>query len=257
MSVEDSGDKADLKCIFCGKTISAKEAVRYSGALSCNDCAMKQEPVRQFNERPYYIAAAIGCLLGVLAMAYATVHAALYAQVGLSYYYPPLDLYFISLIVAVPLQSLGLYALNHSEPKRASLLFPVLGLFACIVFGLSLADFLIAGPSYVTEGHIDVFAKGYSYYPSVGTVLVLFYLGAGCSILLETGRSKIEYRSVAAGGLYLLASGLLLFPLALPPVGFIHSTMYFTALLFFSTKRDVREPQPLETLGYTPVGSES
>lgn len=234
--------------------MSPAEAVRYRGALSCKDCALSQKPVKEFNETPYYSLASFGCLVGLIATLYAMLHALQYAHQGPSIYVPPLVIYLGALFISVPLQSLGLLALNRVDlPKVAAVSF-IVGILATAILVASLYDWLTTGPYYLVEEVVLI--KDYYYYGWANFMYVLFIFTAGAGILLYVGRISIENSAIATAGLYFLAGGLNPFGYVLPPVGPVHSLLYAVAFIFFFTRKEVNERQPVETLDYRTVAAQ-
>lgn len=253
MNSEEMEDST-LKCIFCGRKVSPEDAVRYRGALAHRECALAQEPVKEFKETPFYMLAAVGCLIGLVAALYITLHALQYAYLGPSAYLPPLVLYLTAFMLSIPLQSLGLLALNRVELQEVGVLSLAIGIVSTGVFGASLYDRLVTGPYFLLEEMI--LPKGYTYYGWAVILYILFLGVAGIGIMLYVGRTKIQNTTVAAVGLYLLMAGLVPFGYTMPPVGFVHALLYAAAFVFFFTREDTVEREPVETLDYSNIRAE-
>ena len=191
--------------------------------------------------------------MGLTIALYALVHTLKFANVGPAFYYPPLDLYFAAFMVSVPLQAIGFYALNRMDLRRLAIVIVVVGIVTIAALGWSLYDFVFAGPSYRLEGTFTIMPKGYNYYPTAGGLLFLFHLAAGSSVLLSLGRKKVENLAIATGALYLLGGGLAVFSYLVPPVAFLHAFMYAVAFIFFFTREDTKEKEPVETVRYQAV----
>jgi phosphotransferase system glucose/maltose/N-acetylglucosamine-specific IIC component len=101
-----------------------------------------------------------------------------------------------------------------------------------------------------------ILPKGYVYYGWAVILYILFLGVAGIGIMLYVGRTKIQNTTVAAVGLYLLMAGLVPFGYTMPPVGFVHALLYAVAFVFFFTREDTVEREPVETLDYSNVRAE-
>jgi hypothetical protein len=243
-----------LKCVFCGRELSPDTAVRFRGALACQECAASHREVRRFNEAPFYAAAALGCLIGLINVLYAMADALQYAPLGPTIYEPPLQLYFTLFILSVPLQAMGLYALHRVELHKAGILTLLIGLATTAILVVSLYDLMVTGPTYVVNE--TVFFKSFNYYASASAFYALFMLSAGLGIVLYVGRTKIENWTLAAAAMYLIGGGVAPFSYVVPPFGFVHSIAYAFAFIFFFTRRSSEVTEPVESLEYEPIGAD-
>jgi hypothetical protein len=245
--------ESTVKCVFCGKQLEKSEIVRYRGAISCRDCAKEHGPTKQFNERPFYIIAGLGCIIPIPAILYMVIHGLMFAPLP-GPYAPPLTIYFTALIISIPMQAVGLYALNWVELPRAAILTTVLSFVIMLIQTASLYDFIL-GPTYVVES--IAFPKDYLYYSLATTTYTFFMATAGVAILLGLGRTRLDNPAAAAAAMYILGSGTNLFQQILPTVGFVHVFIYAVAFVFFMTREDVNEPESISSVGYHPMDKEA
>lgn len=250
----DSEQETTLKCIFCGKELEKHEIIRYKGALACRDCAHEKGPTKQFNERPFYIIAGLGCIIPIPAILYTVMHGLMFAPLpGL--YSPPLAVYFGAFVISIPLQALGLFALNKTELPRVAILTTVIAIVLTIIQAQALYDFVVLGPTYLGESVI--LAKDFVYYSLAMVTYTLFMVTAGGAILFGLGRTRLDNPAIAAAGMYILGSGTNLFHQLIPAVGFVHVFIYAVAFVFFMTRENVKEPDAIASVGYQPMDAEA
>jgi hypothetical protein len=162
--VENNSNDLVIKCSFCDRELERSEMVRYRGAISCRDCAEKQEPVSNPILRPFVYFAGIGCLIGMLNFIFFTGNYTLYALVYPASYIQPLGPFFAGLTVTVILLAVGLYAINRVYFYIGSLISVLFGILAAASSAFALYDFIVAGPYYEIEGTIHT--KTIGYYPT-------------------------------------------------------------------------------------------
>ncbi|MHA1768309.1 MAG: hypothetical protein ACTSV3_00450 [Candidatus Thorarchaeota archaeon] len=248
MSTE--GDQESiLKCVFCGKRISADEAVRYRGALACRECALAQEKTKQFNERPYSILAGIGCVIVIPTILLMTMHGLMYAPTP--GYVPPLMIFLGGFAISLPLQAAGLFALNRVELPRVAIITVIVALLTTVSMALAVYDLAANGPTYVVES--IVYVKQLTYYSDTMGLYILFCLVAAIGVLLGYSRTRMDNPAIAAGGGYLIASGINIFHPVLPTVGFVHVAIYAILFVFFMTREDIVDPEARTTVAYEPL----
>ena len=254
MSFVVDREKAKLvSCIFCGKELDASTAMRYQGAIACNECILAQKPKGSFEERPFFIIGALGALIGLFEVTIGVLYALVFTPVMFDFYIPPMTFYYCGMTVSVLLQGLGFYALNRELIPAASIACLLTALVSVITQILAIWDLIIGGPYYEIEGMI--LTKGFGYYSLTVTMYALFTLTVGLSIILYVGQTKIENVTVAASGMYLIGASFGSLGFLWPPVGFIHVLMYIAAILFFFTRTDIVMKGPVETLDYQIVES--
>jgi hypothetical protein len=249
----ETARQSSLKCVFCGKEINPEAAVRYRGALACPECAASHREVKQFNETPFYYAASIGCLVGLVNVLYAMMHALQYAWLGPTIYQPPLELYIALFTISVPLQALGLYALHRLELHKVGTVALLVGLITTLTLVVALFDLITTGPAYTLNE--TLFFKSFNYYASASALYALFMLVAGLEIILYIGRTKIENWTLAAAAMYLVGGGTAPFSYVVPPFGIVHSITYALAFIYFFTRRRSIVPEPIETVEYQPMAT--
>ena len=240
-----------LTCIFCGKELSKSDAVRYRGAISCRECALAQEPFKDFKEKPFFLLASVGAIIGLFVVTMTVLHALIFAPMEMGFYVPPMMFYFSGIAIALVLQSFGIYALNRSYIYTASVVGVLVTVASALAQVLAIFDLIVDGPYYVIDS--QVFAKGFGYFSYVTISYTLFSFAVGLGILLHIGRTRIDNVTVLTGAMFLLGGSLGSFSYIWPPVGFLHIIMYAVAFLFFFTKEELLEEEPIETLDYKVV----
>lgn len=253
MTIEGEKDTT-VKCVFCGKELDKDTMVRYRGALACRNCAKEKGPTRQFNERPFYILAAIGCIVAIPTILYTVMHGLILGPLP-GTYSPPMAVYFGGFVISIPFQALGFLALNKTELPKVAILTTILSLGLMAIQAWSLYDFVVNGPTYLVE--TTVHPKDFTYYSLATVTYTLFMATAAGAILIGYGRTNLNNPAVAAGGMYLLGSGTNLFIQILPTVGFFHVFIYAVAFVFFMTRQDVREPDSIASVDYKPMDAEA
>lgn len=247
----DSEKSTILTCTFCGKELSKDEMVRYRGALACRDCALAQKPIEDFNERPFFLLAAIGTLVGLFVVIISAIEALTFVPMQFDFYIPHMAFYFGGMAIALLLQSFGVYALNRAEIHSVAIITALATIIASIAQAVALLDLVMNGPYYIFES--ITYTKGFMYYSYTTVSYSLFTIAVGLAILFEFTRAKLDNTSIAAGGLYLMGGSLGAFGYLWPPLGFLHILMYIVAFLFFFTRKDIVEEEPIETLDYRAI----
>jgi hypothetical protein len=240
-----------LTCTFCGKEFDKSEMVRYRGALSCKTCAYSQEPVEDFNERPFFLIASIGTLIGLFVVTVTVVEAFNFTPMQVDFYTPDMGFYFGGMAIALVLQGFGVYALNRSGILAIAIIGALAAFVSAIAQIVALWDLMTNGPYYVIS---DVtLRKGFGYYSYTTTTYIIFSFAVGLGILLLMAQAKLDNTSIAAGALYLIGGTLGIFGYLWPPVGFLHILMYVVAFMFFFTRKNIIEKEPIETLDYKTI----
>ncbi len=241
--------KSEVKCIFCHKELSGEQIVRYRGAISCRECALSQEQTPRLRARPVFLLASIGCIIGLLTVEFNMLYDLMYRQVLLSSYIPPLPAYLAGLSIAVILQSFGFYAFNKPFNKRVGIMVASVGFITALLQIFSVMEIIVNGPFIVTEE--TLYPKDFTnYFSTTHLVYSLFVLVAGLSIVVEIGRTKIQNIAIAAGVLYIASGVMGASAYIWLPVGLLHILMYATAFVFFITRKEAPEEQPITTLEY-------
>ena len=231
--------------------MSKSEIVRYRGALSCRDCAQAQEPIKQFNGRPFFLLAAIGTLVGLFVVTVTAVQALSFVPMQIDLYFPHMTFYFGGMAIALVLQGLGVYALNRSHIYALGIIGALTAFVSAIAQVIAIWDLVANGPYYMIG--TNTFTKGFGYYSYSAVTYTLFSLAVGLGILLLIGRTNLDKTSLVAGAMYLVGGSLGAYGFLWPPMGFLHILMYAAAFMFFYTWKDIIEQKPVETLDYKPV----
>ena len=240
-----------LTCIFCGKELSKSEMVRYRGAISCKDCAKSQEPVKDFKERPFFLLASIGTLIGLFVVTVTVAQVFSFVPMQIDLYIPNMTFYFGGLAIALILQGFGVYALNRSQIQSVGILGALTAFVSAIAQIIAIWDLAIDGPYYVIGS--TTFTKGFGYYSYTTVTYTLFSLAVGIGILLLIGNVKLDNTSVVAGAMYLVGGSIGAFGYVWPPMGVLHIFMYVAAFVFFFTRKEIVEKDPVESLDYKSV----
>jgi hypothetical protein len=240
-----------LTCTFCGKDLSKDEIVRYRGALSCKTCAQAQEPVKDFNERPFFLLAALGTLIGLFVVTVSVIDALSFYPMQFDFYVPQLGFYFSGIFFALILQGFGVYALNRTDLHSVAIITSLATVIAAVAQIVAIWDLATNGPYYVFNS--VTYTKGFVYYSYATAAYTLFAIAVGLGILFMLTKTKLENTSIAAGGLYLVGGSLGVFGFLWPPFGFLHILMYAVAFVFFFTRKEIVEKEPIETLDYKTV----
>ncbi len=244
------GDESSdiLTCIFCGKELGKEDIVRYEGALAHRTCALSQEQVKDFKERPFFLLAALGTLIGLFVVTISVIEALTFTPMQFDFYIPHMTFYFSGISIALILQGFGVYALNRTYLYSVAIITALVTFVAGFVQILAVLDLVTNGPFYVFDN--ISYVKGFTYYSYTSVAYVLFSIAVGLGILLLLSRIKLDNTSIAAGVLYLVGGSLGVFGYLLPPFGFLHIMMYAVAFLFFFTRKEIVEMEPIETLDY-------
>ena len=244
--VDTDNKDTEIKCIFCEKNLERSEMVRYRGAISCRECAEKQEPSSNPIIRPFVYLAAFGCLIGMLNFIYFTFHVLLFSQIDPATYIQPLVPFFGGMVVILVLIAMGLYAINRVHLYVASIIGMLTALLAAALSAWALYDFATAGPYFILE--TVTYTKTLNYYPTVLAFYSLFALVAALAILMHMTNIKTEYVSVVAAALFLISATMIMSNWTLIISGFLNVLTYAVAFGFFVTRRRVYEEDAIQHL---------
>jgi len=240
-----------LTCSFCGKELSKAEMVRYRGALACRTCAQAQEPVKDFKEQPFFLLAALGTLIGLIVVTVSVIEALKFVPMQFDFYIPQMMFYFSGISIALFLQAFGVYALNRANLHSVAIITTLATLLAGIAQIAAIWDLVTNGPYYFINS--VRFTKGFLYYSYTTAAYALFSIAVGLGILFLLTMVRLDNTSIAAGGLYLVGGSVGVFGFLWPPFGFLHILMYSVAFIFFFTRKESIEKQPIETLDYKTI----
>jgi hypothetical protein len=167
------------------------------------------------------------------------------------FYIPQMMFYFSGISIALFLQSFGVYALNRTHLHSVAIITALATFVAGIAQVVAIWDLVTNGPYYFIN--TVRYTKGFLYYSYTTATYALFSVAVGLGILFLLTRTKLDNTSIAAGALYLVGGSLGVFGFLWPPVGFLHILMYVVAFLFFFTRKEMTEKEPVETLDYKAI----
>lgn len=243
---DDENNNVEIKCIFCEKELEQNEMVRYKGVISCRECAEKQKPLSNMMSKPFLYLAGIGCLVGMVNFLYFTIHGYLFAHIYGSAYIQPLVPYFTGMIIALVLISPGLYVINRVHLHVAGIIGMLAALAAASTSALALIDFVTTGPYFIVES--ITYTKTLTFYPDAIATYTIFGFVAGLSILLHMANIKTENIPLASAALFLLSSALVMTSWTLLYASFIHILTYAVTFVFFVTRKQIFEEEPIKPL---------
>ncbi len=243
---EDENNNVEIKCIFCEKELEQHEMVRYKGAISCRECAEKQEPISKLRSKPLFYLAGIGCLVGIVNFVYFTFHLLVFMPVEGIDYIQPLVPYLAAMTITLILVSFGLYAVNSMHLPKVGIISMLTALLMGSTYALALYDFVTDGPYYVIES--ITYTKTLTYYPNLLASYSLFAMIAAIGILLHMSNFKTENVSIASASFLLISAVMVMFPVQIVINGFIHAFTWAVTFVFFVTRKQIIEEEPIKPL---------
>ena len=242
--VERNDTETQVNCIFCGKDLApSDDKVRYRGAISCRECAEKQESTSSPMMKPFVYLAGIGCIIGMLTFVGFGIHGLLFASTD---YIQPVGSFFAGMTVALVTISFGLYVINRNYLLVGSFIGMLTALVTAIVSGLAVLDFVTNGPYYTINDAI--YTKTLSYYSTAVGTISLFCLVTALAILMHMTNTRTDNVSIASAGMMFVSAGIALYSWTWFLPSFITAFAFALTFIFFVSRKQISEEEDIQPL---------